>query len=184
MTSTIQAQALPHITAADILRAAFPAAASPARPKRMSMQIIESLEAEPRGLYTGSIGYLKPCAGGLGFEGIFNVVIRTLSLKPASDPISDDLPFSDDLDSGLTNQDKATKPQTRQGGETPYRFQVHPLYQGIYGVGSGIVIDSDPPPNIRNAAGKPVSSTNCAPPSASSKPCAWKTGNAACSTCI
>lgn len=114
MTSTIQAQALPHISVSDILRAAFPCGSITGAPKRMSMQIIESLEAEPRGLYTGSIGYLKPCADGLGFEGIFNVVIRTLLLKPASDPISDDLPFSDDL------------------------------YHGVYGVGSGIVIDSDP----------------------------------------
>lgn len=70
-------------------------------PKRMSMQIIESLESEPRGLYTGSIGFLHPCDTGLGFEGVFNVVIRTLSLKPVSDG----------------------------------------LYQGVYGVGSGIVID-------------------------------------------
>ena len=124
MTSTIQAQALPHITVADILRAAFPCGSITGAPKRMSMQIIESLEAEPRGLYTGSIGYLKPCAGGLGFEGIFNVVIRTLSLKPALDPISDDLPFSDDL------------------------------YHGVYGVGSGIVIDSDPAAEYRECGWK------------------------------
>ncbi|WP_179946220.1 bifunctional chorismate-binding protein/class IV aminotransferase [Eikenella halliae] len=118
MTSTIQAQALPHITAADILHAAFPCGSITGAPKRMSMQIIESLEAEPRGLYTGSIGYLKPCAGGLGFEGIFNVVIRTLSLKPVSDPISDD------------------------------------LYHGVYGVGSGIVIDSDPAAEYRECGWK------------------------------
>ena len=118
MTSTIQAQALPHITAADILRAAFPCGSITGAPKRMSMQIIESLEAEPRGLYTGSIGYLKPCAGGLGFEGIFNVVIRTLLLKPVSDPISDD------------------------------------LYHGVYGVGSGIVIDSDPAAEYRECGWK------------------------------
>ena len=118
MTSTIQAQALPHISAADILRAAFPCGSITGAPKRMSMQIIESLEAEPRGLYTGSIGYLKPCAGGLGFEGIFNVVIRTLSLKPVSDPISDD------------------------------------LYHGVYGVGSGIVIDSDPAAEYRECGWK------------------------------
>jgi len=154
MTSTIQAQALPHITAADILRAAFPCGSITGAPKRMSIQIIESLEAEPRGLYTGSIGYLNPCESGLGFEGIFNVVIRTLSLKPVSDPISDDLPFSDDLDSGLTNQDKATKPQTRQGEATPYRFKVNPLYQGVYGVGSGIVIDSDPAAEYRECGWK------------------------------
>ena len=124
MTSTIQAQALPHITAADILRATFPCGSITGAPKRMSMQIIESLEAEPRGLYTGSIGYLKPCAGGREFEGIFNVVIRTLSLKPALDPISDDLPFSDDL------------------------------YHGVYGVGSGIVIDSDPAAEYRECGWK------------------------------
>ena len=114
MTSTIQAQALPHITAADILRAAFPCGSITGAPKRMSMQIIESLETEPRGLYTGSIGYLKPCAGGLGFEGIFNVVIRTLLLKPASDD----------------------------------------LYHGVYGVGSGIVIDSDPAAEYRECGWK------------------------------
>ena len=153
MTSTIQAQALPHITAADILRAAFPCGSITGAPKRMSMQIIESLETEPRGLYTGSIGYLNPCESGLGFEGIFNVVIRTLSLKPVSDPISDD------LDSGLNlNQDKATKPQTveivRQGEATPYRFKVNPLYHGVYGVGSGIVIDSDPAAEYRECGWK------------------------------
>lgn len=114
MTSTIQAQALPHISAADILRAAFPCGSITGAPKRMSMQIIESLEAEPRGLYTGSIGYLKPCTGGLGFEGIFNVVIRTLSLKPVSDD----------------------------------------LYHGVYGVGSGIVIDSNPVAEYRECGWK------------------------------
>lgn len=114
MTSTIQAQALPHITVADILRAAFPCGSITGAPKKMSMQIIESLETEPRGLYTGSIGYLNPCSGGLGFEGIFNVVIRTLSLTPLSDGI----------------------------------------YQGVYGVGSGIVIDSDPAAEYRECGWK------------------------------
>lgn len=114
MTSTIQAQALPHISVADILRAAFPCGSITGAPKRMSMQIIESLEAEPRGLYTGSIGYLNPCESGLGFEGIFNVVIRTLSLKPVSDD----------------------------------------LYHGVYGVGSGIVIDSDPAAEYRECGWK------------------------------
>lgn len=152
MTSTIQAQALPHITAADILRAAFPCGSITGAPKKMSMQIIESLETEARGLYTGSIGYLNPCSGGLGFEGIFNVVIRTLSLKPVSNSVSDN------LDSGLTNQDKATKPQTveivRQGGATQHPFDSNPPYRGVYGVGSGIVIDSDPAAEYRECGWK------------------------------
>lgn len=152
MTSTIQAQALPHTSFADILRAAFPCGSITGAPKKMSMQIIESLEAEARGLYTGSIGYLNPCSGGLGFEGTFNVVIRTLLLKPVSNSVSDN------LDSGLTNQDKATKPQTveivRQGGATQHPFDSNPPYRGVYGVGSGIVIDSDPAAEYRECGWK------------------------------
>lgn len=114
MTSTIQAQALPHTSFADILRATFPCGSITGAPKKMSMQIIETLETEARGLYTGSIGYLNPCSGDLGFEGAFNVVIRTLSLTPLSDGI----------------------------------------YQGVYGVGSGIVIDSDPAAEYRECGWK------------------------------
>lgn len=149
MTSTIQAQALPNTSFADILRAAFPCGSITGAPKRMSMQIIESLETEARGLYTGSIGYLNPCSGGLGFEGTFNVVIRTLSLKPASSPVSDGIV------SGIGGPDSNMQDRTAgQGGATPYRFQVHPLYQGVYGVGSGIVIDSDPATEYRECGWK------------------------------
>ena len=104
MTSAIEAQALPHIGVADIFRAAFPCGSITGAPKRMSMSIIDDLESEPRGLYTGSIGFLNPCDSGLGFEGVLNVVIRTAQLTP--------------LENGC--------------------------YQGVYGVGSGIVIDSRP----------------------------------------
>lgn len=149
MTSTIRAQALPHTSFADILRAAFPCGSITGAPKKMSMQIIELLETEARGLYTGSIGYLNPCSGGLGFEGIFNVVIRTLSLKPASSPVSDGIV------SGIGSPDSNVQARTAgQGGATPYRFQVHPLYQGVYGVGSGIVIDSDPAAEYRECGWK------------------------------
>ncbi|HEZ5469124.1 TPA: bifunctional anthranilate synthase component I family protein/aminotransferase class IV [Neisseria meningitidis] len=149
MTSTIQAQALPHTSFADILRAAFPCGSITGAPKKMSMQIIETLETEARGLYTGSIGYLNPCSGGLGFEGIFNVVIRTLSLKPASSPVSDGIV------SGIGSPDSNVQARTAgQGGATPYRFQVYPLYQGVYGVGSGIVIDSDPAAEYRECGWK------------------------------
>lgn len=147
MTSTIQAQALPHTSFADILRAAFPCGSITGAPKKMSMQIIESLETEARGLYTGSIGYLNPCSGGLGFEGTFNVVIRTLSLKHAS--------ASDGIVSGIGGSDSNVQARTAgQDEATPYRFQVHPLYQGVYGVGSGIVIDSDPAAEYRECGWK------------------------------
>lgn len=145
MTSTIRAQALPHTSFADILRAAFPCGSITGAPKKMSMQIIESLETEARGLYTGSIGYLNPCSGGLGFEGILNVVIRTLSLKPASDGIV----------SGIGGTDSNAQARTAgQGGATPYPFEANPPYRGVYGVGSGIVIDSDPAAEYRECGWK------------------------------
>ena len=147
MTSTIQAQALPNISAADILRAAFPCGSITGAPKKMSMQIIESLETEARGLYTGSIGYLNPCSGGLGFEGTFNVVIRTLSLKHAS--------ASDGIVSGIGGPDSNAQARTAgQGGATPHPFDSNPPYRGVYGVGSGIVIDSDPDAEYRECGWK------------------------------
>lgn len=147
MTSTIQAQALPHTSFADILRAAFPCGSITGAPKKMSMQIIESLEAEARGLYTGSIGYLNPCSGGLGFEGTFNVVIRTLSLKPVS--------ASDGIVSGIGGPDSNAQARTAgQGGATPHPFDSNPPYRGVYGVGSGIVIDSDPAAEYRECGWK------------------------------
>lgn len=149
MTSTIRAQALPHTSFADILRAAFPCGSITGAPKKMSMQIIESLETEARGLYTGSIGYLNPCESGLGFEGIFNVVIRTLSLKPASNPASDGIV------SVIGDPDSNAQARTAgQGGATPHPFEANPPYRGVYGVGSGIVIDSDPAAEYRECGWK------------------------------
>ena len=149
MTSTIQAQALPDTSFADILRAAFPCGSITGAPKKMSMQIIETLETEARGLYTGSIGYLNPCSGGLGFEGIFNVVIRTLSLKPASNPASDGIV------SVIGDPDSNAQARTAgQGGATPHPFETNPPYRGVYGVGSGIVIDSDPAAEYRECGWK------------------------------
>ncbi|WP_165090636.1 bifunctional chorismate-binding protein/class IV aminotransferase [Neisseria yangbaofengii] len=106
MTSAIEAQARPHTRAADIFRAAFPCGSITGAPKRMSMSLIDRLETAPRGLYTGSIGFLNPCESGLGFEGVLNVVIRTLTLRPSE------------------NKQSAAD------------------FHAEYGVGSGIVIDS------------------------------------------
>lgn len=105
MTSAIYAQAKNGTGAADIFHAAFPCGSITGAPKRISMQLIQQLEDSPRGLYTGSIGYLEPCDSGLGFSGVLNVVIRTLQL------------------------------QKSKTGSAPWR--------GVYGVGSGIVWDSD-----------------------------------------
>jgi para-aminobenzoate synthetase/4-amino-4-deoxychorismate lyase len=77
MTSTVQGRIAPHLGLEQILRALFPCGSVTGAPKHRSRQIIAQLERRPRGIYTGSIGYLDP-DGTLSL----NVAIRTLELKP------------------------------------------------------------------------------------------------------
>ena len=75
MVSTISAQ-IPTLPLQTILAALFPCGSVTGAPKIRAMQIIHELERQPRGLYTGSIGYLRP-----GGDFSFNVAIRTLELQ-------------------------------------------------------------------------------------------------------
>lgn len=59
MTSKVQAQLKPQTSVADILLASFPCGSITGAPKRKSMELIQSLENTPRHLYTGSIGFLE-----------------------------------------------------------------------------------------------------------------------------
>jgi para-aminobenzoate synthetase/4-amino-4-deoxychorismate lyase len=72
MTSTIAADLQPGLKLGDILRALFPCGSVTGAPKIRAMQIIDEVERAPRGLYTGSIGFLAPNG-----DFSFNVVIRT-----------------------------------------------------------------------------------------------------------
>jgi para-aminobenzoate synthetase/4-amino-4-deoxychorismate lyase len=56
----------------DVLNALFPCGSVTGAPKIRAMQIIHEVEAGPRGLYTGSLGYFAPNG-----DFRFNVAIRT-----------------------------------------------------------------------------------------------------------
>ncbi|MEY4270044.1 MAG: hypothetical protein RLZZ58_1260 [Pseudomonadota bacterium] len=73
MVSDVAATLPPGVTAIDVLRAAFPCGSITGAPKIRAMAIIAALEAHPRGLYTGSIGFIEPSG-----DAAFNVAIRTL----------------------------------------------------------------------------------------------------------
>ncbi|NMG45495.1 aminodeoxychorismate synthase component I [Aromatoleum toluvorans] len=75
MTSTVSAELRADADLADIFAALFPCGSITGAPKIKAMEIIAGLEAEPRGIYCGAIGLLKP-----GGDAIFNVAIRTLAL--------------------------------------------------------------------------------------------------------
>ena len=77
-----------------LFQALFPCGSVTGAPKLRTMEIIASLEREPRGVYTGALGYFSPSG-----DFVFNVPIRTAVL--------------------------------REG-------------EGEFGIGSGVVWDSDP----------------------------------------
>ncbi|MBR6022681.1 MAG: anthranilate synthase component I family protein [Kiritimatiellae bacterium] len=60
----------------DLLRAAFPAGTLTGAPKVRAMQLIADLEASPRGVYGGALGYFS-ATGDIDFA----IVIRTLELR-------------------------------------------------------------------------------------------------------
>ena len=84
MTSTVTAKARAGTSLADLLRALFPCGSITGAPKRRTMEIIGELERAPRGLYTGSLGWIDaPGAGqAQAWPGAFSlsVAIRTLVL--------------------------------------------------------------------------------------------------------
>lgn len=94
MTSLVSARSA--VPLAELFEALHPSASVTGAPKVRTMEILSELEAEPRGVYTGAIGYVRPDG-----RASFNVAIRTAVVD-------------------------------RQAGTVEF------------GVGSGIVWDSDP----------------------------------------
>lgn len=76
MTSTVQARLRDDVTLGEIFNALYPCGSITGAPKKRTMEIIAELEPEPRGIYTGAIGWFAP-------DGDFclNVPIRTLTLQ-------------------------------------------------------------------------------------------------------
>lgn len=84
MTSTVTAKARAGTSLADLMRALFPCGSITGAPKRRTMEIIGELERAPRGLYTGSLGWIDAPGEGQAqaWPGTFalSVAIRTLVL--------------------------------------------------------------------------------------------------------
>lgn len=81
MISVVEAQRRPKVTFAETIHALFPCGSITGAPKYRAMEIIGEVEAQPRALYTGSIGYAQGQD-----EAAFNVAIRTLSFSASDDP--------------------------------------------------------------------------------------------------
>jgi len=76
MVSDVTAQTRPGTTLSEVFGALFPCGSITGAPKVRAMQAIHDLEPEPRGVYCGAIGVVRP-----GGHATFNVAIRTVTIQ-------------------------------------------------------------------------------------------------------
>jgi para-aminobenzoate synthetase component 1 len=83
MISTVSATKRKDVSALSAIKNAYPMGSMTGAPKIKAMELIEGYEKTKRGLYSGSIGYMKPSGD---FD--FNVVIRTLIYDESKEYLS------------------------------------------------------------------------------------------------
>jgi para-aminobenzoate synthetase component I len=83
LISTITGKVKDGLTLVDIIKATFPMGSMTGAPKKKVMELTEQYESTQRGLFSGSIGYIKP-----GGDFDFNVVIRSILYNSSSNYLS------------------------------------------------------------------------------------------------
>jgi para-aminobenzoate synthetase component 1 len=83
MISTISGEVKVSMNWVDIIRATFPMGSMTGAPKKRVMELIEKYEQTKRGLFSGTIGYVKPNGD---FD--FNVVIRSILYNEGTNYLS------------------------------------------------------------------------------------------------
>lgn len=83
MISTVGGTVSENVSFIDIIKATFPMGSMTGAPKKRVMELIEQYERTRRGLFSGSVGYIKP-----GGDFDFNVVIRSILYNSSSKYIS------------------------------------------------------------------------------------------------
>lgn len=85
MTSTVRGNLEPGTRLSDIFSALFPCGSITGAPKIRAMRRIAEIEASPRGVYCGTIGYASPASpdstGSSPEEATFSVAIRTATFS-------------------------------------------------------------------------------------------------------
>jgi anthranilate/para-aminobenzoate synthase component I len=76
LVSTVEGRLRGEIDPISALRACFPGGSITGAPKKRAREIIAELEPEPRGIYTGAMGWF-----GFNGESQFNIAIRTVVVE-------------------------------------------------------------------------------------------------------
>jgi para-aminobenzoate synthetase/4-amino-4-deoxychorismate lyase len=84
LVSRIRSRLRTECDAIDVLRIIFPCGSVTGAPKVAAINALAKLELEPRGAYTGSLGWIEPHLRGDAGDAAFNVLIRTLEWNGGS----------------------------------------------------------------------------------------------------
>jgi aminodeoxychorismate synthase component I len=77
LVSTVEGRLRESVDHVEALRSCFPGGSITGAPKKRAREIIAELEPEPRGVYTGALGWF-----GFNGESQFNIAIRTVVVEP------------------------------------------------------------------------------------------------------
>ena len=83
MVSTISGELKDNISFSEIIAATFPMGSMTGAPKHSVMQLIDEYEPSARGIFSGSVGYIRPDGD---FD--FNVVIRSIMYNHSKNYLS------------------------------------------------------------------------------------------------
>jgi len=120
MTSTVTGELRPDVSFQQIFRALFPCGSVTGAPKVRAMQLLAELETEPRGLYTGAIGFFSR------EQTVFSVAIRTLELSRGGGRMGIGSGIVIDSDAAAEFRECALKAEflTRSTESLPNHFQL------------------------------------------------------------
>lgn len=122
MTSTITGRHKKGVGLEEIFLSLFPSGSVTGAPKIRAMQVINAIEKEPRGVYTGAVGFVAPFMKKI----IFNIPIRTAVLDETKGEMG--------IGSGIVHDSTAQQEYTECTGKANFLFpqlKGHSLIESI-----------------------------------------------------